>query len=85
MRFHPTLIETEHGLESYANLIKTYFEEGGMHLQPNIISTQTLRAAQLAPSKYRDLVVKVSGYSAYYTDLGCSIQNDIISRYEFGK
>jgi len=85
MRFHPSILKTEHGLDAYANLIKIYFEEGGMHLQPNIVSTETLRKAQKHPEKYRDLIVKVSGYSAYFTDLGRSIQEDIIERTAFGK
>ncbi len=85
MRFHPTLLQTEHGLDSYANLIKIYFENGGMHLQPNVVSNEVLRDAQMHPEKHRDLVVKVSGYSAYFTDLGRSIQEDIIARCEFGK
>ena len=54
-----------------------------MHVQPNVISDETLLAAQLDPDAYRDLVVKVAGYSAYFTDLGRSIQDDIIDRYQF--
>lgn len=54
-----------------------------MHVQPNVISDETLRAAQSDPEAYRDLVVKVAGYSAYFTDLGRSIQDDIIDRYQF--
>jgi len=55
-----------------------------MHLQPNFVSVETLRDAQLHPSANRDLIVKVSGYSACFTDLGRSIQDDIIARAEFG-
>lgn len=84
MRFHPNFIKTDNGLDTFSSLIRTYFKEGGMHLQPNVISTEILRDAQQNPDQYRDLVVKVSGYSAYFTDLGKSIQEDIIARNEFG-
>ncbi len=84
MRFHPSFIKTEEGILTFAKMIRTYFELGGMHIQPNVVSAETLRDAQRNPEKYRDLIVKVSGYSAYFTDLGKSIQEDIISRYEFG-
>jgi formate C-acetyltransferase len=84
MRFHPNIVQTENGLEAFASLVRTFFELGGMHLQPNVVSTETLRAAQENPDEYRDLVVKVSGYSAYFCDLGKSIQEDIIARTEFG-
>jgi pyruvate formate-lyase/glycerol dehydratase family glycyl radical enzyme len=83
MRFHPSFIKTQEGLITFAKMIKTYFEMGGMHIQPNVVSSETLRDAQKNPERYRDLIVKVSGYSAYFTDLGKSIQEDIISRYEF--
>ncbi len=83
MRFHPNFIATEQGLNNFSALVCSYFEQGGMHLQPNVVSTETLRKAQAHPENYRDLVVKVSGYSAYFTDLGKSIQEDIISRSEF--
>jgi len=83
LRFHPSFIKTEEGVITFARMIKTYFEMGGMHIQPNVVSSEILRDAQKNPEKYRDLIVKVSGYSAYFTDLGKSIQEDIISRYEF--
>ena len=85
MRFHPGFIATERGLDTFAALVATYFQMGGMHLQPNVVSTEVLRAAQANPDKHRDLVVKVSGYSAYFCDLGRSIQEDIIARAEFGR
>ncbi len=83
MRFHPSYIDTDQGLDTFANMIRTYFGLGGMHLQPNVVSTETLRDAQLHPENYRDLIVKVAGYSAYFVDLGKSIQEDIINRYEY--
>jgi formate C-acetyltransferase len=85
LRFHPNLLKTEAGVKIFARMIQTYFKLGGMHIQPNVVSSETLRAAQKNPEKYRDLVVKVSGYSAYFCDLGRSIQEDIIARTEFGR
>jgi len=85
MRFYPNFIKTEQGLDTFTSMIRTYFKKGGMHIQPNVVSTETLRDAQLHPERYRDLIVKVSGYSAFFTDLGKSIQEDIIARTEFGR
>jgi pyruvate-formate lyase len=84
LRFHPHVIEHERGLGVFAGMLRTYFAQGGMQLQPNVVSAETLRAAQRHPERYRDLVVKVSGYSACFTDLGRAIQEDIISRAELG-
>ncbi len=83
VKLHPSYIESDEGLRKMTSLLGTYFELGGMHVQPNVVSDSTLRAAQEDPESYRDLVVKVAGYSAYFTDLGRSIQEDIIDRYQF--
>jgi len=83
MRFHPGMLASENGVDAFAAMIRTYFALGGMHIQPNVVSSETLRAAQENPDRYRDLVVKVSGYSAYFCDMGRSIQEDIIARCEF--
>lgn len=83
VKLHPAYIEGDEGLRKMTSLLATYFEMGGMHVQPNVVSDATLRAAQEDPDSYRDLVVKVAGYSAYFTDLGRSIQEDIIDRYQF--
>ena len=82
LNFHPSSIKSENGLLAFTSMVKTYFELGGMHFQPNVVSRETLWDAQRRPHLYRDLIVKVSGYSAYYTDLGKPIQDDIISRSE---
>ncbi|MBW1808544.1 MAG: hypothetical protein JRJ87_10150 [Deltaproteobacteria bacterium] len=84
MRFHPGILKSDEGVRTFARTIQTYFDLGGMHIQPNVVSTETLRKAQKNPDEYKDLVVKVSGYSAYFCDLGKSIQEDIIARTEFG-
>jgi formate C-acetyltransferase len=66
-----------------AALIRTYFGEGtGKHIQFNVISTEQLRAAKKEPEKHKDLIVRVAGYSAYWTDLSDTIQNELIDRSE---
>jgi formate C-acetyltransferase len=82
MRFHPQNLEREENLEKFYYLLKTYFEMGGMQIQPTVVSTETLRDAQKHPENYADLIVKVGGYNATFIDLGTPIQNDIIDRLE---
>ena len=71
--------------QKWISLIKTYFKLGGEQLQPTVVSTEVLRAAQKNPEKYQTIIVKVGGYSAYFVDLGKEIQNEIISRTEHVK
>jgi pyruvate formate-lyase/glycerol dehydratase family glycyl radical enzyme len=82
VRIHPQNFEKEENLEKFYWLLKTYFQNGGMQIQPTVVSTETLREAQKNPEKYKDLIVKVGGYNATYIDLGTPIQNEIISRFE---
>ena len=81
----PSMFETDEGLEKMTALIKGYFKLGGMEIQPNVVSNRILLDAQKHPENYRDLAVRVSGYSAYFTDLGKPLQDEIISRTEFCK
>ncbi len=83
MKFPRYFLETEKGSEILESLILTYFKMGGYHIQFNVIGADTLRDAQLHPENYEDLIVRVSGYSAYFTRLGKKIQDDIIARVEF--
>jgi len=82
MVIHPQNISSEENVDKFYYLLKSYFDKGGMQIQPNIVSTDTLRDAQKHPEKNPDLVVKVGGYNATYVDLGTPIQNDIIDRFE---
>jgi formate C-acetyltransferase len=82
MRFHPNTVKGEEGERKLAELISTFFEKGGMHIQYNVIDTDTLRKAQQQPDDYRDLVIRVAGYSAYFVELGKALQEDVISRTE---
>ncbi len=83
IRLHPQNLEGDENLEKLYYLLKGYFESGGMQLQANVVSTETLRDAQKHPEKYLDLIVKVGGYNATFVDLGTPIQNDIINRLEY--
>ncbi len=83
MRLPVGLLKTEKGVDSAAHLVRAYFDRGGFHVQFNTADSATLRAAQKDPASYADLIVRVSGYSAYFTRLGRRIQDDIIGRTEF--
>ena len=83
IRMHPSGIgKTQQAREKWISLIKTYYHLGGEQLQPTVVSTEVLKAAQQNPEKYRNIIVKVGGYSAYFVDLGHEIQDEVISRTE---
>jgi formate C-acetyltransferase len=82
MKFHPTAVEGEKGEKSLETLLKTYFHAKGLHVQYNIVSSKKLRDAQKNPDKYRNLVVRVAGYSALFVGLDPDLQEDIITRTE---
>lgn len=82
LRMHPSVLSRDDGVTKLADMTKAYFESGGMEVQYNVVDTATLRAAQAEPTQYRDLVVRIAGYSAYFVELGKDLQNDIISRNE---
>ena len=82
VRMHPQNLENQEKIEKFYHLLKTYFDKGGMQIQPNVVSTKTLKNAQIHPENYTDLIVKVGGYNATFVDLGIPIQNDIIDRLE---
>jgi len=65
-----------------AHLVRSYFRLGGHHIQFNVVTAATLRAAQADPEKYRDLIVRVAGYSDYFCDLTRALQDEIIARTE---
>jgi len=82
MKFHPTALRGIDGARKLLSLIKTYFDLGGYHVQFNCVSGETLRDAQLHPENYRELVVRVAGFSAYFITLDKDTQDDIIKRTE---
>ncbi len=81
-KFTPQLLQDEAGLDNLVHLIRTYFKLDGHHVQFNVVDAATLRAAQQHPEQYRDLIVRVAGYSDYFCDLAPVLQDEIISRTE---
>ncbi len=80
LRFDPKGVQGEKGLASIEGVIKTYFQNGGEHIQINVVDDETLRAAQRTPEKYKGLMVRVAGYMAYFTELDKDAQDTIIYR-----
>lgn len=82
VRFTPQLMAREEDLKKLVALIRTYFTLGGHHIQFNVVDTETLHDAQKHPERYRDLLVRVAGYSDYFNDMTEQLQNEIIARTE---
>jgi formate C-acetyltransferase len=81
-KFTPQLLADEQGINGLASLVRAYFRMDGHHVQFNVVDAATLRAAQKHPEKYRDLIVRVAGYSDYFVDIGAELQEEIIKRTE---
>ncbi|MBN2681695.1 MAG: glycyl radical protein [Bacteroidales bacterium] len=79
-KFAPTFFKDNESITKLNHLIRAYFAMNGHHIQFNVVDAETLRAAQKNPENYRDLIVRVAGYSDYFNDLGESLQNEIIRR-----
>lgn len=84
IRFSPSSVSGDAGAEKLKALIKTYFQQGGMQVQFNVVGTQELRAAQEKPLEHKDLVVRIAGFSTYFVTLKENLQNDFITRTEQG-
>ena len=83
LKFHPTALKTEEDLMKLASMTKTYLTNGGKHVQFNVVDRETLIKAQEHPEEYRDLIVRVAGYSAYFTTLTKIVQDEVIERTGF--
>ena len=81
-KFTPSFFSGDEAIDKLASLVRTYFKLDGHHIQYNVVDANTLRDAQKFPEKYRDLIVRVAGYSDYFNDLGEALQNEIIRRTE---
>lgn len=79
-RFLPRVLDGDEGIDGLCALVRTYFRMGGHHIQFNVVGTDTLRDAQVDPDRYRDLLVRVAGYSDYFVDIGRDLQEEIIAR-----
>lgn len=85
MKFHPTVLSNEDGFDKLQQLMHTYFcDMGGMEMQLNIVSADTLKDAQKHPENYKDLVVRIAGFSAYFVEVFKGMQDDLIRRTELG-
>jgi formate C-acetyltransferase len=82
MKFSPSLLEGEQGIDNLHSLVRSYFKLDGHHMQFNVVGAAKLREAQAKPEEYRDLIVRVAGYSDYFCDLSRSLQDEIIKRTE---
>ena len=81
-KFTPSVVAGEKGLDNMASLIRSYFAMDGHHIQFNVIDKQTLLDAQAHPEEYKDLIVRVAGYSDYFHNLDKALQDEIIARTE---
>lgn len=81
-RFLPGLLKRDQDIEKLGHLIRSYFSLGGHHIQFNIVDTATLIAAQAAPEEYKDLLVRMAGYSDYFNDMNLDLQQEVIDRTE---
>jgi formate C-acetyltransferase len=82
MRFLPSLLKRDEDVAKMGKLIRSYFTMGGHHVQFNIVDTATLRAAQETPDDYKDLLVRMAGYSDYFNDMNADLQQEVIDRTE---
>jgi len=81
-KFTPQLLADAEGIHNLGHLVRAYFKMDGHHIQFNVVTAETLRNAQKHPEKYRDLIVRVAGYSDYFLDCSVDLQNEIIKRTE---
>jgi len=82
LRFLPSLLKREEDITKLGQLIRSYFTLGGHHIQFNIVDTATLHAAQACPEDYKDLLVRMAGYSDYFHDMNQDLQQEVIERTE---
>ncbi len=82
LKIHPTTLNGSDGIDKLRDMTLTYFDNGGMEVQYNVVSAEVLRAAQKDPDEYKDLIVRIAGYSAYFVELSTDCQNDLITRHD---
>ena len=82
LKFTPDLLKDDEGIDKLSQLVRSYFKLDGHHIQFNVVSADTLRKAQKNPEQYKDLIVRVAGYSDYFCDLTEALQEEIITRTE---
>ena len=83
MKMHPSAVKGTQGARKLLELIKSYFDRGGFHVQFNMVDSRMLKDAQLHPEQYRNLMVRVAGFTEYWVELGKPIQDEILARTEY--
>ncbi|MBM3405182.1 MAG: MFS transporter, partial [Bacteroidetes bacterium] len=83
MKIHPSAIQGREGARKFLDLIRAYLRKGGFHVQFNVVDSRMLKNAQQQPDKYRDLMVRVAGFTQYWVELGKQIQDEVIARTEY--
>lgn len=83
MKFHPNAVKGIDGSKKLLALIRSYMDQGGFHVQFNIVDSKMLKDAQKHPDAYRDLLVRVSGFTQYWVETGKPVQDEVIARTEF--
>ena len=83
LKLHPSAVQGVQGTRKLLELVRTYMRKGGFHVQFNVVSSDTLRDAQKEPEKYRDLMVRVAGFTQYWCEIGKPIQDEVINRTEY--
>ena len=81
-KFTPSFFEDDTAIQKVSSLVRSYFRMDGHHIQFNVVNAETLRNAQKHPENYKDLIVRVAGYSDYFCDLSAELQEEIIERTE---
>jgi 4-hydroxyphenylacetate decarboxylase large subunit len=83
LKVHPSAIHGLEGAKKLLDLTRSYMRKGGFHIQYNVVDSKVLRAAQVEQEKYRDLVVRVAGFTQYWCEIGKPIQDEVVARTEY--
>ena len=83
IKIHPTAIKGLEGSKKLLDIIRAYMRKGGFHVQFNIVDSKVLKDAQENPQNYRDLMVRVAGFTQYWVEIGKSVQDELIARTEY--
>ena len=83
IKIHPTAIKGTEGAKKLIDLVRAYMRKGGFHVQFNVVDSKVLRDAQQNPQNYRDLMVRVAGFTQYWVEIGKAVQDELIARPEY--
>jgi 4-hydroxyphenylacetate decarboxylase large subunit len=83
IKIHPSAIKGVEGSRKLVDLTQAYMRKGGFHVQYNVVDSKMLRRAQDKPDEYRDLMVRVAGFTQYWVEIGKSVQDELIARTEY--